>query len=184
MTGSRMAKKSPTRAQIKKALTQVERDTLVSLVADLHGLGKENRAFIDARLGLTAHPLAPFKKRIEEALFPDIIRGHPIRISAARKALSDYRRAIGDPEGVLDLLVHYVECGTRMTVEYGDIDEGFYDSLESVFDEAVTKVEASPPELVGRFLPRLRSVVQSARGIGWGYHDFLRDRLHESFSDD
>jgi len=179
-----MAKKSPTRVQIKKALSQVEQDTLISLVADLHELGKENGAFIEARLGLTKDPLVPFKKRVKDALYPDIVHGGPIRISAARKALRDYRRAVGDPEGVLDLMVHYVECGTRMTLDYGDIDEPFYDSLQSVFDDAVTKIETAPQEFADRFLPRLRLLVQSARGIGWGYYDFLRDRLHESFPDD
>lgn len=179
-----MAKKRPTRVQIKKALAHVERGGLISLVADLHELGGENGAFIEARLGLTADPLVPFKKRIEEALYPDVVHGQPIRIAAARRALSDYRRAIGDPEGVLELLVHYVECGTRMTLDYGDIDEGFYDSLESVFDEAVTKLQSAPAEFSDRFLPRLRSLVQSARDVGWGYYDFLLDRLHESYPDD
>lgn len=47
-----MAKKHPTRVRIKKALAQMERDRLISLVEDLYTLGRENGAFIEARLGL------------------------------------------------------------------------------------------------------------------------------------
>lgn len=50
-----------------------------------------------------------------------------------RKAISDYKKASGDEVGVLDIMVYYVEMGTKFTLEYGDIYEEFYDSLESMF---------------------------------------------------
>lgn len=179
-----MAKRKISRRNIKARLAETEREALTALVADLYELAEENRAFIDARLRLTADPLAPFRERIKGALYPDPVSRQPIRLAAGRKALRDYRRAVGDPEGILDLLVYYVECGTRFTVEYGDTYEQFYSSLESVFDEAVTKLESADPEMVERFLPRLRVVVQSASRVGWGYYDYLTDRLAEAFADE
>ena len=63
--------------------------------------------------------------------------------------------------GVVELLMTYVENGTRFTREYGDIDERFYSSVESALDELaadglVRKVQGkgvfvSPPAPASRF---------------------------------
>jgi hypothetical protein len=58
----------------------------------------------------------------------------------ARKAITDYRRATKDIPGTLNLMLTYVEQGTRFTSEYGDFEESFYNSMESVFSEATKLV--------------------------------------------
>lgn len=168
----------------KAELQRLDSCALIGLIKDLYDRASENRSFIDARLAIGDDPLIPFKKRIEVALYPDPVHGPPISISTARKAVSDYRRASDDPRGLLDLMLYYVECGAEMTLDYGDMDEAFYSSLESMFDRVINQLESSDAELVAKFLPRAVRIVRRANGLGWGYYDYLADRLYESFPDE
>jgi hypothetical protein len=41
-------------------------------------------------------PLAPFKKSIEESMYPDIYRDKPVQISKAKGPVMRYSKAVGD----------------------------------------------------------------------------------------
>lgn len=176
-----MAKKKRSWSEVKQRLGELAPEDAIALVRDLYGRSDENRSFIEARLSIGNDPLAPFRERIQTGLYPDPIHGPPISVAAARKAISDYRRATGDRRGTLDLMLHYVDCGTSMVLDYGDMDGPFYASLESMFDRAVTEMEKADPPVVEAFLPRAVAIVRRGRGLGWGYYDFLVERLSASF---
>jgi hypothetical protein len=171
------------RRELKRHLKTLPATDLVNLVADLYDFDERNRAFVEARFGLAEDGLAPYKRRIWDALYPDIFKGGTIQLSAARKAIRDYRRAVRAPEGVIELLIYYVATGTNVTLDYGDIDDAFYDSLASVFDEAVSSVEKGDPNLQERFVPRLAAIVKVGKGLGWGYGTFLVSRFAAAFPD-
>jgi len=62
-----------------------------------------------------------------------------LRFSEARKAINDYRKATGNLPGTTELLMTYVERGAEFTHKYGDIDQRFYNSVETALDgRAVT----------------------------------------------
>jgi hypothetical protein len=67
-----------------------------------------------------------------------------------------------------------VEFGTAFTREYGDIDERFYDSMESAYDKVVTACEKDET-LFKQFRERLYQIIIETDGMGWGYHDNLKD---------
>jgi hypothetical protein len=69
----------------------------------------------------------------------------------------------------------YVENGTRFTHEFGDIDERFYNSVESVLEELVALLRGEAREMYPQFRDRLARVEQMTAGIGWGFHDFVGD---------
>lgn len=164
-------------SKIEKASAEV----LARLVFDLCSLGDENKAFVEARLNATSDPLKPFKKRIDEALYPDVVSREPIRIGAARRAVTEYKKAAGDLPGVLELMMYYVERGTACTADYGDIDEAFYSSLESMYERLLKMLDTADGETKESFRSRAGAVVECARGIGWGYYDFLADRFAKSY---
>ncbi|MBA4396639.1 MAG: hypothetical protein C0394_04555 [Syntrophus sp. (in: bacteria)] len=58
--------------------------------------------------------------------YPDILN-EPVRILQAKRAISDYPKAIRDVNGEAELLTYFVEWGHKLTLYYGDIDESFYD---------------------------------------------------------
>lgn len=56
-----------------------------------------------------------------------------IQISRAKGAISRYCKAVRDISGEVELKIFFVECGARFTVEYGDMDEGFYNALNLMY---------------------------------------------------
>lgn len=156
----------------------LSRDELIGLVTELVNLRKENKAYIEAKFaGPSELPAAleHYKKIIEKEFFPE--RGDPkMRLAVAKKAIRDFKKATNCIEGILELMVFYVEAGTKFTNAYGDIDEQFYTSMESAFEEVIeTLNRTKDAELTRKFRPRLKAVVESTEGIGWGYHDSLCD---------
>ena len=180
-----MAKSSnPTWSQVKVELKSWGRPQLLLLVKDLFALSAENRDFLAARL--LSHtsggvPIESYRRKIDEAFYSR--RGWPqdkLQLAAARKAIRDYRTATSDLAGTLDLTLHYVETGTKFTVEFGDIDESFYNSLCSALDELRRElVRAGDETIYGQLRERLSVVAKQAGGIGWGYGDFVGDAVAE-----
>src|SRR5262245_65933294 len=107
-----MAKKksaSPTWIDVKAALLTFDRTGLLGLVQDLYAASKDNQAFLHARLGLGPDHLKPYKATISCWINPDLMRGQPVSISKAKKAIADYKKAIGCPKGLAELSIFFCE---------------------------------------------------------------------------
>lgn len=167
--------------EIRSVLTEASHKNLLSLVGDLYALRKENQDFLHARFFKDGNTLVPYKKAIEECISPAEPWKHPVKLSLARKAISDYRKAVGDPEGLAELMLFYAECGVSFTLEFGDIDEPFYNSVERVFSDGLKTLKRCGPDIAGKLLPRFVDAVQSTDGMGWGFHDGLLDALETHF---
>lgn len=152
--------------------------SLIGLIQELYSLRTENKNYIHAKFEL-GDSLKHYKTLIRDAIYPD--KNHPIRLSEARKAISQYKKAVGDPLGELELMVYYVECGNQLTRDFGDIDGPFYSSIISMFAKVVKRLQSSDESIIKSYVPRLHTVVKSADGIGWGYYDDLCDIFYEAF---
>src|SRR6266446_3572343 len=166
---------------IQTVLAQQSAPELLQLMRDVYALRPENKDFIHARVLSTAETLQPYKAIIRESLYPDGTYDEPIQLTRAQKAISDYKKATKNARGTLELMVYYVECGTQCTVDFGDIDAWFYESLESMFAQVIQTLQKSEHDTIERFLPRLKAIVSQARGIGWGYYDELSAMLKAAF---
>lgn len=155
---------------------------LLGVVRDLYDLSQENRDFLNSRYLASGNRLEPYKKAIDDAIYPNVYQSKPIRVSVAKKAISQYTKATGDQAGTLELMLYFVERGNQFTIDFGDINEGFYSSLESMFERILETLKRSDPEVVERLLPRLVVIRDTAEGIGWGYHDCLCEALAKAFS--
>ena len=177
-------KKSPSWQEVRRVLRTKSHEELLTLIRDVYALRPEVKDFIQARFLPAKKPLAPYKKTIQTALYPDVVHGEDVDLTRGRNAISEYNKATNDPLGTLELMVHYVECGTQFTVQYGDIDEDFYESLDAMFTQVVKTLQRSEQAVIDRFLPRLTAVVQQAEGIGWGYYDAISETLEAAFPED
>jgi len=175
---------NPTWSDVKLAVVDLNQKQLLKLVADLYRFSKGNQAFFHARFGIGDDPLVPYKKTIDECMYPDVYGSKPIQISKAKKAINSYSKAVGDPLGEIELMVFFVECGNKFTVDFGDIDEGFYDALNLMYRRAIQKVLSLPEEQRRDFRERLEKIMTSASGIGWGYYDMLCDDYYSAFPED
>lgn len=132
-------------------------------------------------LGYSAEVSGKYKSVIKHEFFPERGFGRA-RLSVARKAVSDYQKVSASKFGVADVMLYYVEVGVQFTNTYGDIDEAFYNSMESMYERAVKYVVRHG--LQGQFGERCRRIVTDTSGMGWGFHDGLSDIYGEHFKGD
>lgn len=153
-------------------------DDLVRLFAKLDGV----KEYYAARLGLGPNQelLEKHKAAVRKEFFP--ARGYgDARLSVARKAVNDYKKVSNHLPGLIDLMLFYVEMGVRFTNTYGDIDEPFYNSMESMYASALKQIAANG--LYDAFRDRCYQVVEDTSEIGWGFHDELSNLYAEVFGD-
>lgn len=177
-------RRGPSWSNVKESVASLNTSQRIQLIADLYRLSKGNRDFLHARFSIGDEPIVPYKKVIEECMFPDVMKNKPIQLSTAKKAISEYSKAVGDAKGETELMTYFVECGNKFTVEFGDIDEGFYDALLRMYARAIKKVLSLPDEDQHKFRERLRTIMVTSNGIGWGYHDGLCEEYCEGFPED
>lgn len=171
--------KKPTWKDAKSILAEKEKSELLRLIADLYSSSAQNRSFIHSRYSVGGQTLEPYRSIISESLYPDVYKNKPITLSKGKKAISDYHKATKDKAGQLELMVHYLETGNDFTVEFGDIDEKFYSSLESMFEKILAALRMQSSDVQEKYFTRLEDVVSSARNIGWGYYDYISDIFGE-----
>lgn len=157
----------------KAELAHFDRTALMGLVKDLFALNPDNSAFIAARLGLGSDPLAPYRKTISRWIRPDVVRGQDVSVAKAKKAISDYRKAIGKPEGIAELSVFYCEAAARLLSDCGMEDEGYFNALVRMYGQALAATTELPEPDRALLLARLDAVRTSVRDIGWGVGDAL-----------
>jgi hypothetical protein len=148
---------------------------LTALLKDIYESSAGNRTFLDARVQAETgggEALEIYRQRIVEQFFPK--RGFgKLKLAEARRAIRDYKKATGNVEGTIDLLLTYLENGNDFTLEFGDIDERFYDSLCSVMDELASVLKTQGSAAYEKVADRLSQLSSDADGLGWGYGDHI-----------
>ena len=153
---------------------------------DLYVISDENRRFLEARFAQGGDQaqaaLADYKQEIIYCFFGERgISDDLPRLRDARHLIRGYWKATEDNVGTLDLMLHYVETGTEFTNTYGDINEPFYNSLESVlndFCEGIFK-SSDPEQSYGQFNNPLVALKKVVYGIGWGYGDTVQEIIDD-----
>ena len=160
-----------------RQLVTWEKPALLALVKDLYEANADSRDFIQARCQAEENGgeiLEKYRGKIVEQFYP--ARGEAkLRLSEARKAIRDYRKATGNLAGTAELLLTFVEQGAEFTHDYGDINEQFYNSLESALDELAALLYDEARGLYPQLSERLARVEQITDGVGWGFHDHIGD---------
>lgn len=164
---------------VRRLLSDWSKPALIALVKELYEVSPDSRDFLQARFQTEADDGAALEKhrrKIVDQFYP--ARGDgKLKLAEARKAIRDYQKATGNLAGGIDLMLTYVENGTESTREFGDINESFYNSLESVLNEMVGLLLRESPESYPRFRERIQWLATLADGIGWGYGDAVRDQV-------
>lgn len=86
----------PSWSDVKARLTDLDRGGLVALVQHLYAASKDNQAFMHARFGLGDDVLKPYRTTIDRWLWPDVFKNQDISVARVKKAIADYRKAVGD----------------------------------------------------------------------------------------
>src|ERR1700745_1297278 len=103
----RLPKSKPTWVDVKTNVMSFDRIALLGVLQDLYAADESNRAFLHARFGLGKDPLQAYKTTIDRCLWPDVFRGQQASVSRAKRAITQFQKALGDPVGLTELLVFY-----------------------------------------------------------------------------
>jgi hypothetical protein len=173
-------------SDIHRRLLLLGNKELIAQIKDLYTISDQNRRFLESRFAQGQEQvqtvLADYKQEIIYCFFGERgISDDLPKLRVARRLIRDYRKATQDTVGTLDLMLHYVETGTEFTNTYGDINEPFYNSLESVlvdFCEGIFK-SPDPKQAYAKFYKRLAALKRETYGIGWGYGDTVQENIDD-----
>lgn len=97
MATKKTTKANPSWSDVKTKLADFDRAGLLGLVQDLYAASNDNKTFLHARFRLGDDPLEPYKDVITQWINPQDYR-KPQSVAKAKKAISDYKKALGQPE--------------------------------------------------------------------------------------
>lgn len=164
---------------IEYQLDTMDKPELIALLRYLFKSSDTARTFLEMRVlgGDGGETLEKYRKRVVGQFFPARGMGK-LDLREARRSIREYQKSTSDLAGTIDLLLSYVEAGTRFTNSFGDINEAFYNSLESALSDLadLLRTPAGRP-LYPRFQPRLAQLGRATYGIGWGYGDAVNEIL-------
>lgn len=177
-------KNTPSWSDVKTKLVDFDRAGLLGLLQDLYAANKDNQAFLHARLSLGDDVLKPYKLIIDRWLWPDLSRNQDTSVAQAKKPIADYRRVIGQTEGLAELMVFYCERAAGFSMDVGLQDEGYFDSLVRMFEQALKVVVSLPRTQCDLMWDRLDEVRNICHNFGYGVGDDMDGLLAEYAADE
>jgi len=169
-------------SNINHHLKSASAKTLIAEIRELYRFFLPVREYYALKLSKNgdAELLKKYKKIIKDEFMPDRGLGKA-RLSIARRAVLDFMKLSSNDISIADVMLHYVEMGVEFTLEYGDIDEPFYASVESMYEKAARFT--TERGLGAAFKIRFEKIVRDTSDMGWGFHDSLDDMFSTYFSD-
>ncbi|MFY4776700.1 DUF6155 family protein [Metabacillus sp. RGM 3146] len=160
--------------ELKKSLREYDQKELIQLISELYKLNEDVKAYLYSKFkGEEAIQdlYEKTKRQVKNEFFPDKGFGK-LRLSDAKKAISNFKKITKDQAKTVDLMLYYVELGTEFTCTFGDIDPAFYNSMLSMYSKVALECDQSE-ERYAQFKERLYRVTVMSNGVGWGYNDGL-----------
>ena len=172
-------KNSPSWSDVKTQLMDFDRAGLIGLVQDLYAASRDNQAFLHARFALGDDVLKPYKTSIDRWLWPDVFKNQDTSVAKAKKAIADYKKALGQPEGLAELMVFYCERAAGFSSDIGLQDAGYFDALVRMFGQALKAIGMLPEDRRRELLVRLDAVRRTSHNFGYGVGDDIDKLLDE-----
>jgi hypothetical protein len=135
--------------------------------------------FLHARFGLGQDVLAPYKEALDRWLWPDVLRNQDTSVAKAKQAISSYRKAVGEPAGLAELMVFYCERAAGFCNDVGYQDDGYFDALVSTFEQALKAIARLPASDRNPFMARLDRARVISHNFGYGVGDEMDSLLAE-----
>ena len=140
----------------------------MGLIQDLYAAQKDNRTFLHTRFGLGEDVLKPYKETLDRWLSPDVLRNQDVSVAKAKKAISDYRKAVGEPAGLAELMVLYCENAVGFSNDVGYQDGDYFYAVVQMFEEALNLTHQLPAGDRDALTVRLFRVRTSSQHLGFG----------------
>jgi hypothetical protein len=111
--------------ELKEKLRTLSNSELSMLIVDIVKICPRARDFL--MIKFSSHEsikkvLEDYKQVIKNEFYPKRCHGR-LKLSVAKKAISDFQKISDDKIMIIDIMLYYVENCVRFTLEYGDIYE-------------------------------------------------------------
>lgn len=157
---------------LNKYLSTLSRKDLEQEVKKLYDIFKPVREYYQLELDeSTAEILQQYKDKIKAEYFPKRGFGRAGN-GASRKVITEFKKISTHPKDVVELWLYRTEVMIDFTLEFGDIDEPFYNSLASGFEQACKIMQKE--QLSTEFRSYAQLMLSKTFGLGWGIHDELK----------
>jgi hypothetical protein len=158
---------------LKQYLANMTREELIEEIQQLNSRFRRVKEYYQARLEphKTEDALVAYKERVKREFFTRTGNPGPLRLGMGRKAVQEFAKVQANITHQIDLELFYVEQGVKFTNSFGDIDEPFYMSIESMFERALKNIKKH--NLENMFVDRAEKIVRDTSGIGWGFADSI-----------
>jgi len=156
---------------LKKILKELTKEELIKSIVDLYKKNEFVKDYYSSKYADDSNlsVLIKHKDVIDNEFFPARGDGRG-RLAVAKKAITEFKKISNDKNSIAELMIFYVETGVKYTECYGDIDEPFYLSMESMYERAMKYIVSN---LIGEFNDRCLKIVNDTTDMGWGFHDQL-----------
>jgi hypothetical protein len=167
----RPSESQPSWTDVKAKLANIDRTELLHLIQDLYAAHKDNQTFLHTRFGLCADVLQPYKQTIDRWLWPDVLRNQDTSVVKAKQAIANYKKAVGDPAGLGELMVFYCEQAAGFCSDICIEDESYFSALVRMFEQALTIANTLPSSSRDALMVRLDTVHGISQKFGYGVGD-------------
>jgi hypothetical protein len=166
--------------ELRDKLEELSHDELTLIIINISKTCPQARDFLTIKLSgqeSINKAFENYKQIIKNEFYPKRGIGK-LKLSVAKKAIADFKKVSKDNLMIIDLMLYYVENCVKFTNDYGDINERFYVSAESMFKKAIQMINIGDQSLYEHFSKRLDWIIKKATD-GWGFRDALTDIYHE-----
>jgi hypothetical protein len=121
--------------------------------------------------------LKPYKETLDRWLWPDVLRNQDTSVAKAKQAISSYRKAVGEPAGLAELIVFYCESAAGFSNDVGNQDEAYFDALIHMFEQALKVIPQLSAADRDALRVRLDRVYTISHNLGYGVGDAIDSLL-------
>jgi hypothetical protein len=165
------SKSQPRWTDVKARLASFDRPALLGLIQDLYSAHKDNQTFLHARFSLGEDMLRPYQETMARWLWPDAFSRQVPSVVKAKQAISNYKKAVGEPAGLAELMVFYCEQASGFASDLGYQDESYLNALVRMFEQALIIAITLPASGRVALVARLDRVHSIGHECGYGVGD-------------
>jgi len=166
---------------IKKRIAALAPKDQLALFKEVYDLSSECREFLSTKLQTEEEVIANFSIYLDRALEPFDIKGVLTKkeLAKAKNTIRAFQKACSDHDAVVELMLCFVEEGTKFTFDFGDMFEAYYLILEEVLTNLVSILKSRGGKQLYNDDRRTRflELAEKASVIGWGYGDFVGNQV-------
>ena len=108
-----------------------------------------------------------------------VLRNEDTSVAKAKQAISSYKKAVGEPVGLAELMVFYCECAAAFCNDIGYQDDNYFDALVRMFEQAVKITAQLPATDRNPLIARLDEVRAISHNFSYGVGDHMGSLLVE-----